>query len=95
MEKYNGWTNYSTWRINLEIVDGMKPSDFVGYDCPVVSELKDAIKEYVESAIEDSTTPGIGRDYALAFVSDANFWEIADHLIADYADEDETETETD
>ena len=21
-EKYNGWTNYQTWRINLELIDG-------------------------------------------------------------------------
>lgn len=91
-EKYNGWTNYPTWRINLEIIDGMKPSDFIGYGVPCQSELKDAIKEFVETAIEDSTTPGIGRDYALAFVSDVNYWEIADRLIADYANQDETET---
>ena len=22
MSKYNGWTNYETWRVNLEIFDG-------------------------------------------------------------------------
>ena len=22
-EKYNGWTNYATWRVNLEIFDGL------------------------------------------------------------------------
>ena len=22
MSKYNGWTNYATWRIDLEIFDG-------------------------------------------------------------------------
>ena len=22
-EKYNGWTNYETWRVNLEMFDGM------------------------------------------------------------------------
>ena len=20
--KYNGWTNYATWRVNLEMIDG-------------------------------------------------------------------------
>ena len=24
---YNGWTNYATWRVNLEIFDGMSPRD--------------------------------------------------------------------
>jgi hypothetical protein len=23
-ETYNGWTNYATWRVNLEIFDGTK-----------------------------------------------------------------------
>ena len=22
-QKYNGWTNYATWRVNLEIFDGL------------------------------------------------------------------------
>ena len=21
-ERHNGWTNYATWRVNLEIIDG-------------------------------------------------------------------------
>jgi hypothetical protein len=28
MSKYNGWTNYATWRVNLEIFDGIDPSEF-------------------------------------------------------------------
>ena len=23
--KYNGWTNYATWRVNLEMFDGFEP----------------------------------------------------------------------
>lgn len=92
---YNGWTNYETWRVNLEIVDGMTVKDFIGHGVPAPSELKDAIKEYVESAIcesaggEGDSGRGIARDYALAFVSNVNYWEIAEALIADYADEGE------
>ena len=25
---YNGWTNYATWRVNLEIFDGFDPYDY-------------------------------------------------------------------
>ena len=25
MSNYNGWTNYETWRIQLEVIDGMTP----------------------------------------------------------------------
>jgi hypothetical protein len=27
-QKYNGWTNYATWRVNLEIFDGIDLMDY-------------------------------------------------------------------
>ena len=27
MSDYNGWTNYATWRVNLEMFDGCDPYD--------------------------------------------------------------------
>lgn len=85
---YNGWTNYATWRVNLEIFDGMSARDVTGRSLRAVSELKDALREYAEEAIEATSSEGLARDYALAFLSDVNWWEIADHLLAD---EEETE----
>jgi len=64
---YNGWTNYATWRINLEIFDGL---DQV-WDA-------DEARQYVEDYIHASSS-GIARDYALAFISDVNWHEIAAH----------------
>jgi len=29
---YNGWSNYATWRINLEVFDGMDAQEFHGVD---------------------------------------------------------------
>lgn len=79
-EKYNGWTNYATWRINLEWFDGFNPDDN-GYDTNDVYELSIQLKDYVESVIDETTPDGIAKDYALAFVSDVNYYEIAEHLI--------------
>lgn len=38
-EQYNGWTNYQTWRLNLEVFGGwsasdlgIEPDDFIGED---------------------------------------------------------------
>ena len=31
----------------------------------------------------DSTSKGLARDYALAFLSDVNWYEIAEHLLED------------
>ncbi len=65
---YNGWTNYATWRINLEVFDG---SD--------MQWCATSAREYVEELIEDTTQPGLARDYALAFLADVNWHEIAKH----------------
>ena len=84
MSKYNGWTNYATWRVNLEIFDGMPVTDISTSRVIVVSELKDDLKEFAWHLIEQSSTEGLARDYALAFLSDVDWWEIANHMIADY-----------
>ena len=84
MSKYNGWTNYATWRVNLEMFDGMLVTDICTSRVPVVSELKDDLKEFAEHLIEQSSIEGLARDYALAFLSEVDWWEIANHMIADY-----------
>lgn len=88
---YNGWTNYATWRINLEIFDGMSVRDLIGRSTACMSELRDACQEYAEELIEATSDEGLARDYALAFLSDVDWWSIANHLAA--ATEDETEEE--
>ena len=69
-EKYNGWTNYATWRINLEILDGIE------FDEEITPE---ALKEIVEDVVSDSGN-GLMEDYANAFINSVNFYEIADAI---------------
>jgi hypothetical protein len=76
-QTYNGWANYATWRINLEIFDGM---DFTGYsndEC----ELSQQLKDYVEDCIFDVYDEGLVKDYARAFISDVNWMQIAKSII--------------
>ena len=72
-EKYNGWTNYATWRVNLEVFDGYEPER---------KEVDhESVKEYAEEIIfEGAPCPSFMVDYASAFLSDVNWNEIADHL---------------
>ncbi len=80
---YNGWTNYATWRVNLEIFDGMAPRDFGdGHDSAY--ELAGSLKYYAEELIEQTAGEGLARDYAMAFLDDVNWREIAQHMINDY-----------
>ena len=68
MSTYNGWTNYATWRVNLEMFDGSEDT-----------WTADSAKEWVEEVIESTTTEGVARDYAMAFVNEVNWHEIAAH----------------
>ena len=78
-EKYNGWTNYATWRINLEIFDGYDP------DGQKVDH--ESVKEYAEEIIFTGycgnlpeSELSLMQSYAEAFVSDVNWHEIAEHI---------------
>ncbi len=89
MEKqtYNGWTNYATWRVNLEIFDGASWNDYYIGSFPDAYDLGLALKEHAESLICDyKSETTLAQDYALAFLSDVNWHEIAQHMIADYAE---------
>lgn len=93
---YNGWTNYATWRVNLEIFSGHPLSDFPfdqgASDEPELIdpyELSLALKDYVENYIYGAGggNGNIAVDYALAFISDVNWYEIATHMIEDAVEE--------
>jgi hypothetical protein len=75
-ETYNGWTNYATWRVNLEIFDGLY-SDMDGEKVTAES-----CKDYAEEVVSESGE-GLALDYAMAFMANVNWHEIADHLNED------------
>lgn len=85
---YNGWTNYETWRVNLEIFDGLEKEEMfdLGLDAwDLRHVLQDYAEEVVTMSISDPNAPSLALDYAMAFISDVNWYEIAKHMIADYA----------
>ena len=84
-ERHNGWTNYATWRVNLEIIDG---HDW--YECEHVDA--DYVKELVEDAVFGTLIGngnGLVEDYANAFLSEVNYHEIAENLINESINEKE------
>ena len=85
---YNGWTNYETWRINLEIFDGLEQGEMFdltldAWDLGQV--LQSYAEEVVSMSVQDPNAPSLALDYAMAFLSDVNWYEIAVGMIADYA----------
>ena len=69
--KYNGWTNYETWRVNLEIFDGISGEDFDDID-------HEWCKEYAEEIISYDQDESITLGFALSFLDPVNWIEIAD-----------------
>lgn len=86
--KYNGWTNYATWRVNLEIFDGNELDELFDLTLPV-EQLRSVLQDYVQGHIYEAGggDGNIAVDYALAFISDVNWYEIAEHMIEDYKEE--------
>ena len=91
-ETYNGWSNYETWRINLEIFDGVTLEDMNTVEVDPYN-LKDYLQEYAEeivflySHIGNKTPSSLMENYARAFLSDVNWYEIAEHIIKDHIEE--------
>lgn len=80
----NGWTNYATWRVNIEMLDEINPPDM---DWPTsVVALADTLRDYVKDYICESTNNDIAMGYALAFISEVDWQQIADRMIEAYTE---------
>ena len=67
MSEYNGWTNYATWRVSLEVFDD--PSIFKGYD-------SGSLRDYLEHILDLDCENDLTLSYAMAFINQVNFYEI-------------------
>lgn len=77
--KHNGWTNYETWRVNLEIFDGFDMDDVPStIDNPY--DLAEYLKEMADELV-CGDAEGLARDYARAFLSDVDYYQIATLMI--------------
>lgn len=78
-ETYNGYTNYATWRINLELFDGFELNEY-NKDYSVY-ELSKYLEEYTDYYVcEDTDNSELCSSYARAFLAQVNYYEIAQHI---------------
>jgi len=75
IKEYNEWTNYATWRVNLEILGDIEFDEQVSADY-----LKEIVEDVVFSQYELGNGSHLVEDYARAFISQVNFYEIAEHI---------------
>jgi hypothetical protein len=77
-EKYNGWTNYWTWKFNLELLDEERWREFIedgAYES--IYDLAQDIKSDAEEFIAEGITPDFAEQWFLAALSFVNWNEIA------------------
>ena len=92
-DKYNGWTNYATWRVNLEIFDGMDldlDNYFVEDEEPDSYALAKTLEQIVEETLfegyDERRPANLVENYARAFLQDVDYRDIAQHLLRDHAE---------
>ena len=80
-KEYNGWSNYPTWRINLEILGDIQWDEYELETLDV-----EMLEEYVENAVFDnySGKMGLMEDYARAFLANVDYREILEGIKNDY-----------
>jgi len=80
MSNYNGWTNWETWKVNLELLDGMDASDLniEHYTQDEYYEAGQVIEEYVGELIAmEYQYDGFNGSIIRGFMSDVNWSELA------------------
>lgn len=75
----NGWTNYATWRINLELFSNGETLSDMGL---TRTGLHNQLRDFAEEVVCGGTS-GLVSDYAMAFLSEVDWAEIARHLLDD------------
>ena len=80
-QEYNGWKNYATWRVNLELFDSVWLPEYFEHD-QLPDDLADWCKDYAEEYIIQ-TTDGeqLVAGWALVFLNDVDWQSIAGHLL--------------
>lgn len=84
-DECNGWSNYATWRVNMELLEG--EADAIREDGQVFDTIGD-LADHLEQMVDDymdmqEVNNTIVEGYANAFLQDVNWYEIAENMAAD------------
>ena len=86
---YNGWPNYATWRVNIEVFDGLDVREYFGGEVPEAYDAAQWAREHAQEIVYnslDDTGGGVAEGWALAFLQEVEWHAIARHLVEYAAD---------
>lgn len=94
-QKYNGWTNWATWMVNLhfddfDFTDDVEDGVFDGMDkddirCHVASYIQELVDSYIEDVADTSNV--FVSDLINGTIQDVDWHDIADHYVDDILEE--------
>ena len=76
MNEYNGWTNYETWLVNLEM--GLT-DDSQAFESRNLDDLIVELRDYAEIAIDSDNT--LATNFANIILSRVDWREIAEAIL--------------
>ena len=76
MNEYNGWTNYETWLVNLEM--GLT-DDFHEFEARNLDDLIVELKEYAENILESDNA--LATNFAHIILSKVDWEDIAEAVL--------------
>ena len=76
MNEYNGWTNYETWLVNLEM--GLT-DDSHAFEARNLDDLIVELRDYAEIAIDSDNT--LATNFANTLLSKVDWREIAEVVL--------------
>tara|TARA_R110001606_G_scaffold370401_1_gene526820 strand:+ start:310 stop:558 length:249 start_codon:yes stop_codon:yes gene_type:complete len=74
-DKYNGWTNYATWRVFTDNLIDIEWSERV-----TAGGLREIVEDIMFDNFEIKNGSHLVEDYARVFIEGVNFYEIAENI---------------
>jgi hypothetical protein len=98
-KEYNGWYNYETWLVNLWLTNDQGIQEWVAdmaeravksdnfLSSAPAARLADTLEDQIkEDLTEDLEACSLQADLLGAALSEVNWYELAEHYVADYAE---------
>jgi hypothetical protein len=74
-DRYNGWTNYATWRVFTDTIVNIEWKEKV-----TAGSLREMVNEITFDNYEMENGSFLVEDYARVFIEGVNFYEIAENI---------------
>ena len=97
--EYNGWANYETWFVNLSLLNGTSLADYGCAPSDSVYDVRRALMAWMDDLLiadlrrSADISASIPHMLAQEFLSNVNWYELAQHMLDEETQDEETQDE--